>query len=41
MPTPAEIEEMLANGEIEILTEEEAQEIRTMPPKPSLPTPPE
>ncbi len=41
VPTPAEIEEMLANGEIEILTEEEAQEIRTMPPKPILPTPPE
>ena len=41
VPTPSEIEEMLANGEIEVLTEEEAQEIRTMPPKPSLPTPPE
>ena len=35
VPTPAEIEEMLANGEIEVLTEEEAQEIRLMPPKPS------
>lgn len=41
VPTPAEIEEMLANGEIEVLTEEEAQEIRIMPPKPSLPTLPE
>ena len=41
VPTPAEIEEMLVNGEIEVLTEEEAQEIRIMPPKPILPAPPE
>ncbi len=35
VPTPAEIEEMLANGEIEVLTEEEAQGIRIMPPSPA------
>lgn len=35
VPTPAEIEEMRISGEIEVLTEEEAQEIRIMPPKPS------
>lgn len=35
VPTPAEIEEMRANGEIEVLIEEEAQEIRIIPPKPS------